>query len=138
LEKALERLTDLPKAEQSRGILLLNYLGALVYNYRSPAENEELGEKIESTKLPDALKREARAMIRTMADVHRDEGRQEGRQEGELLSKQSLLIHLLEKRFKAVPTDVVSRVRSESDTNRIDEWFDKAISADQLSDVGIV
>ena len=60
----------------------------------------------------------------------KQEGRQEGRQEGEILALQ----RLLSKRFGAIPADI-TRLISNAPVEAIELWFDRAIDAQQLSDI---
>ena len=66
------------------------------------------------------------------------EGKQQGLQEGELngLQKGEMLAlqRLLAKRFGAIPMETVALI-SQAPLEDIEKWFDRAIDAQQLSDV---
>ena len=58
------------------------------------------------------------------------EGKQEGKHEGEMLALQKLL----SKRFGAIPANI-TRLIANSPLEAIENWFDRAIDAEQLADI---
>ena len=58
------------------------------------------------------------------------EGKQEGKHEGEMLALQKLL----SKRFGAIPADI-TRLIANAPLEDIEQWFDRAIDAQQLADI---
>lgn len=100
------------------------------------------------TQLPDAVidgindLQEVRSMlaenIKSWFEEHEDKGRQEGRQEGEVLGLQKgkalALQRLLSKRFGTIPSGVIDQIAAAS-VEQIDMWFDRAIDAQQLTDM---
>jgi flagellar biosynthesis/type III secretory pathway protein FliH len=58
------------------------------------------------------------------------EGKQQGLQQGEMLALQRLLA----KRFGVIPMETVALI-SQAPLEDIEKWFDRAIDAQQLSDV---
>ena len=60
----------------------------------------------------------------------KQQGLQEGKQQGEMLALQRLLA----KRFGVIPMETVALI-SQAPLEDIEKWFDRAIDAQQLSDV---
>ena len=72
-------------------------------------------------------------------DEGRDEGREEGREEGlekgELKKARSTLVHLLCKKFGGLPEEIIERIEKTEDQDRLQEWFDLAITTAKLDDI---
>jgi len=71
----------------------------------------------------------------------REQGREEGREEGARIeavrSRQKLLFRLLMSRFREVPANIAATVDSTSDLQQLETWFDAAVAAKTLGEVGI-
>lgn len=68
--------------------------------------------------------------VEKWAHVYEARGKAEGVQEGEMLSLQKLL----SKRFGSIPPHITAQI-SKAKLEEIERWFDRAIDADQLSDI---
>ena len=68
--------------------------------------------------------------IMGLAQILRQEGKEEGRQEGEAFALQKLL----SKRFGILPAEMIVKIVTAS-IDDIERWFERAIDAQQLSDV---
>ena len=64
----------------------------------------------------------------------RYEGQQEGRNEGRKEGESTLLLRQLARRFGALSTDLIDRVRQAS-SGQLEQWADNILDARQLSDV---
>ena len=64
----------------------------------------------------------------------RYEGQQEGRNEGRKEGESTLLLRLIARRFGALSTDLIDRVRQAS-SGQLEQWADNILDARQLSDV---
>lgn len=58
-----------------------------------------------------------------------------GEARGRLLTLRAQLLRILKVRFHQEPPDVVQVVRTEEDLTRLDEWFDRALTANNLDEV---
>jgi flagellar biosynthesis/type III secretory pathway protein FliH len=56
----------------------------------------------------------------------REQGLEQGREQGELQARQRDVLHILERRFGAVPADVVTRIEQTADTARLIALLDAA------------
>jgi Domain of unknown function (DUF4351) len=65
-----------------------------------------------------------------LAQILRQEGKQEGKQEGEAFALQKLLT----KRFGVLPAEMIVKIVT-ANLEDIERWFDRAMDAQQLSDV---
>ena len=68
--------------------------------------------------------------IMGLAQILRQEGKQEGKKEGEAFALQKLLT----KRFGMLPAEIIGKIVT-AGLEDIENWFDRAIDAQQLSDV---
>jgi predicted transposase/invertase (TIGR01784 family) len=88
--------------------------------------------------LSNALKRvvpeKEQQMLSIAAQEWLAQGRAEGRAEGAVRGKADALVHVLQKRFGAVASDVREKI-SRADAVQIDEWLDRAIEAASLETV---
>jgi len=62
------------------------------------------------------------------------EGKAEGRAEGRAEAKADTLLRQLHRRFTVLPNGVEDRVRA-AVSDRLDEWLDRILDAQTLSDV---
>lgn len=124
----------MPRNQRLRWLELLSYIHALVYHERQPHEISDLQQIIESSIHSDELRQEVKTMHRTMADVLIDRGKKEGKKEG----LQESLLHILRKRFVSISPAIVAAIQANADLERLREWLDAAIAANNLDDVGIL
>ena len=80
--------------------------------------------------LADKLEEWAHGYIAEGELKGKQQGLQEGKQQGEMLALQRLLA----KRFGVIPMEIVALI-SQAPLEDIEKWFDRAIDAQQLSDV---
>jgi len=73
-------------------------------------------------------------MRQTGPELHRAEGRKQG----EMRARREYLLRLLRNRFGELPAQVEKRVSTAQDLGQLSEWFDRALNAATLDDVGIV
>jgi predicted transposase YdaD len=67
----------------------------------------------------------------------RAKGREEGQLEGQLRGKQQMLLRLLEKRFGRLPRKALRKIEALHADNQLDSLFDRALTADSLSELGL-
>jgi hypothetical protein len=58
----------------------------------------------------------------------------EGETKGKIEGKAETLLRVLRLRFGAVPGDVETTIRAETDLNKLDVWVDAAVTAAGLAD----
>ena len=80
--------------------------------------------------LADRLEEWAHGYIAEGELKGKQQGLQEGKQQGEMLALQRLLA----KRFGVIPMETVTLI-SQAPLEDIEKWFDRAIDAQQLSDI---
>ena len=69
----------------------------------------------------------------TMAGVHR----QEGVKVGELKRQRVLLIRLLRNRFGEPSKEIAKKIKTETNLDTLDQWFDLGMTALTIEQVGI-
>jgi ElaB/YqjD/DUF883 family membrane-anchored ribosome-binding protein len=137
LEHVTAGLEGMPATERARREELLSYLQALVYHEREPAEHRTLFGRIDEAARTEQFRRELSTMRQTMADVLKAEGRKEGEKRGEIRARRENLLRLLRNRFGELPAQVERRVNTARDLTQLSDWFDRALAAVTLDDVGI-
>jgi hypothetical protein len=141
LHQAVRRLEAMPSGERLRWLELLSYIHALVYHERDLAERPDLQEVIEDSVQTDEHRREVSAMRRTIADELKEEGRKEGRKEGReeagVQVRRSILLRHLRDRFGQVPAEIVARIEATDDTEQLDTWIDRSLTAKSLAKMGL-
>ena len=65
------------------------------------------------------------------------EGRTEGLAEGRTEGRQLALVRLLRRRFGDVPAEIVAAVESTTEADQLDQWLDRAVTADSLDELRI-
>jgi len=138
LVRAIHHLETMPPEERLRCRNLLSCIRALVYHSRDPSEQPDLQTLIESSIQSEDLRLEVSEMGKTMADVHMAEGLAKGRAEGHTEATRTTLLRLLRRRLVDVPREVVERVEQTDDLHQLNAWFDRAITAETLEEVGIL
>jgi hypothetical protein len=68
---------------------------------------------------------------------HREEGLKKGRQEGQLDTLQKTLLLILRERFDRLPQNVSRQVKAISSAEELNELIRKAVTAQNLSDLGL-
>ena len=63
--------------------------------------------------------------------------RREGREEGKLELRRQDIIDLMTKRFGAPSKEIVKKVKAEMDLAALDQWFEDAMTASTIQQVGI-
>jgi hypothetical protein len=129
LHEVVQRLEDMPEAEQMRWRELLSYLHALVYHERQPPERPGLNALIETSALTDAHRGEIATMRKTIAD--------ELKEEGEIRGLRRILLLQLRDRFGEVPAETQALIETTSDTERLEDWARQLLHARTLKEVGI-
>jgi predicted transposase/invertase (TIGR01784 family) len=137
VERAVQHLEAMPKAERLRLLELLSYIQALVYHVRSEMEQPSLQKTIETSVSDDTLRQEVIKMRQTGADSLREEGRKRGKREGAIQATRKNLLCLLKGRFDQVPARVQATIKKTTDLKQLAEWIDRFAKADTLDDVGI-
>jgi hypothetical protein len=81
--------------------------------------------------------REVFDVSQPIEDLIRELRRGNGLMDWERQALQDILVELLRLKFKSVPSDVVKRVNSTINPDRLESWLLAAATAEKLSDVGI-
>ena len=119
----------------------MSYLHALVYHVRSPNEHAELFARIENAVRSERRRKETVNMKQTIADMLREEGREEGRKEGakltEIRLRRDVLLQGLRARFGELPRRTVAAIENCETLERLEDWLEKAWTAQALEEVGI-
>jgi hypothetical protein len=131
LNRTVQHLESMPKAERRRWLELLSYIMALVYHVREPSEWPGLQQTIETSVQTDEHRQEVFDMRRTIAD----ELKEEGAKEGATKALQQALIRLLKGRFGDVPEELSSTIRATNDREQLDAWLDQVIKAETLEEI---
>jgi len=127
----------MPETDRLRWETFLEYIHALVYHERHPAEQSRLHREIEASVDSDTHRREVCRMGKTIAEDLMDRGRVEGHARGQLENARATLIRQLGIRFGEVPEETVAVIQATSDLERLNTWLDQVVTADSLEDVGI-
>ena len=72
---------------------------------------------------------EVRAMAMTWAEKVEEKGRQKG--------MQSILLHMLQQRFKALPPAAVARISAMTSSKELERLGDRLLSARSLEELGL-
>ena len=131
LGQVVQALEGMPDAERLRWLDLLSYIHALVYHEREDAP--AMQKVIEDSVQTDPHRLEIKKMGKSYAEVLKDEGHNEGR----LKSRRESLLRLIRLRFKEPPTNVLTAIEACADIAQLDAWFDSAVTARRLAEVGI-
>jgi hypothetical protein len=116
--------------DDARKFLLLN----LIETYFSLNRTER--KKLER-ELSQERYREVKKMQLTWAEKIEEKGRKEGKKEGLLEGKRDALLQLLTSKFGRLPEKTVFRVRALDSPKKLDRYFEKAIAASSLADMGL-
>jgi hypothetical protein len=76
-------------------------------------------------------------MKQTIADMLREEGRVEGVKLGDINRLRRVLQQTLRTRFGELPRRTAATIDNCESLARLEEWFDKALTAQALDDIGI-
>ena len=133
LVRIIQHLESLPEKDRFRWETFLEYIHALVYHERHPAEQPRLQREIEASVATDTHQREVCRMGKTIAEDLMDRGHARG----QLENARATLIRQLGVRFGDVPEGTVALIRATSDMERLNAWLDRFATADTLEDVGI-
>jgi hypothetical protein len=133
LGEALGRLEPLAKQERPRWLDLLMYFEALVYNRRTEGEREGLVELIRSSAKSNEDRLELDMAWKTMAQADRERWSKEVTLE----NKKETLLRLVRLRFGKLPAETEQVIEATKDIERLDEWFDRAVTAKTLAQVGL-
>lgn len=137
LGEAVAELEKLPQSERVRWQELMSYLHALVYHMRSPNEHEELFARIENAVRSERRRKETANMKQTIADMLREEGRKEGVKIADMHRLRRVLLTGLRVRFGELPRRTVAAVENCESLERLEEWIEKAWTAQAVDDIGI-
>ena len=136
LAQAVRHIDGLRGTARGRWQHLLWFAHALVYHARQGAERQEMAEFIRET-VRKSEQGEVQAMGKTIAEVIKEEGIQEGLERGSLRTKRELILRALQVRFNHVPAAIEAKINATEDVKKLQDWFDKALTAKDLSEVQI-
>jgi hypothetical protein len=77
----------------------------------------------------------AEELMPTWAEKYFEQGRQKGAEEGRRMGRAEYLLRMLDSRGLHVDDKARQRILSCTDTATLDQWFERALNATQLSDV---
>jgi hypothetical protein len=129
LHQVVQRLEEMPEADQVRWHEFLSYLDALVYHERELSEHAGLRQSISNALRTDEHRREVDQMRKTMADVLKEEGGVE--------TARSMLLDMLRERFGEVPPDTAAVIETATDLAQLKTWSRRFAKAKTLKEVGI-
>jgi hypothetical protein len=128
LVRAVGLIQERAPRDRHRLVELLAYLTALVYHFRN--ERASLREELERSIKQPPVRKEIRAVGRTLAEALREEGAVE--------AKQQTLILLLRRKFgRKLTTAVTGVIQGTRDLPTLDEWLGNVLDAGTLDEVGI-
>jgi hypothetical protein len=142
LTNAVGQIQERAPRAPHRLVELLAYLTALVYHFRNEQEHASLRDDLERSIDVQPIRREIRAMGRTIAEALREEGkrkgRREGKREGVVEGKQETLVFQLRRKFGRRLTPAITAViEGTREVRTLDGWLGNVLDADTLEDVGI-
>jgi flagellar biosynthesis/type III secretory pathway protein FliH len=62
-----------------------------------------------------------------------EKGIEKGKEEGIIKAKQDALVHILEVRFKKLPSDIVDKIKTMNDPKEIDKLLTKAVTVKNIN-----
>jgi len=127
LGQVVQALETMPQTERLRWLDLLSYIHALVYHEREDAP--AMQQVIEDSVQTDPHRQEIKNMRKSYAEVLKEEGA--------LNSCREMLLRAIRLRVKDPPPEVIAAVQACEDVTQLDTWFDNALKARRLADVGI-
>ena len=127
LGQVVQALEGMPDAERLRWLDLLSYIHALLYHERE--DSTAMQRVVEDSVQTDPHRQEIRKMGKTYAEVLKEEGRVKSRRE--------MLLRAIRLRLEEPPAGVVAAIEACEDIAQLDAWFDNALKARRLKDVGI-
>lgn len=130
LERVVQSLERRMADEPVRWREAMSYLHAMVYHDRDKPEHQGLQDRIAQTVHKADHQREVQGMGNKIVDMFREEGELRGRRE--------TLLRQLRLRFGDLPQAVVDTVERCTDTNELNAWIDRFVTARRLSEMGIV
>ena len=133
LVRIIRHLESMPEADRFRWETFLEYIHALVYHERHPAEQSRLHREIEASVDSDTHRREVCRMGKTIAE----DLVEKGHARGQLETARATLIRQLRVKFGEISQKSVEIIQATSDLERLNNWLDLVVTADSLEDVGI-
>ena len=101
--------------------------------YHEREDAPALQQVIEDSVQTDPHRQEVKNMKKSYAEVLKDEGRKEER----LTSRREMLLEAIRTRIGEPPAAVVAAVEASADIAQLDAWFRRALTAQNLTDLGI-
>jgi flagellar biosynthesis/type III secretory pathway protein FliH len=152
---------QMPPEDRANWEKLMWFLLTLIYNRREREERSEFVKIVENNVSDRNRKEEIKNMGKTIAqelieegkqigielgkeigkelgkEIGKELGKEIGKELGTITAKQDALIKLLKARFGIDSKALVEKIKSIKQVDQLDEFFDRAIVAVKLDDVGI-
>jgi predicted transposase YdaD len=130
LRQVVSKLDELQGRSPGRRQSLLWFMHALVYHDRKNTEHESLVELIRLT-VRKSHQLEVDSMAKTIAQALLEKGEQEG----EIKGRRRALLFLLREKFKKVPREIVAQIESTTDSQQLEDWLSRILTADTITDI---
>jgi predicted transposase YdaD len=161
LRLVANHLEQMPPEDRANWEKLMWFLLTLIYNRREREERSEFVKIVENNVSDRNRKEEIKNMGKTIAqelieegkqigielgkeigkelgkEIGKELGKEIGKELGTITAKQDALIKLLKARFGIDSKALVEKIKSIKQVDQLDEFFDRAIVAVKLDDVGI-
>jgi ElaB/YqjD/DUF883 family membrane-anchored ribosome-binding protein len=137
LRRVVRQLETMPSEERFRWLEFLSYIHALVYHHRNQGEVPVLERTIDASVQTDDHRRELDEMGKSYAEVLKEEGREKGLEQGEIRALRNTLLRQLRRRFGELPTEITQRIEETVDTETLEAWLDRFVTASALEELGI-
>ena len=138
---AIDHLRLMPPEERANWSKLIYFMMAFIYERREESEHDEFLNIIKSSIDDKSRRKEVEKMGKTMAQVLEARGEAKGEAKGIALgmisAKQNDIIKLLRLRFEYISEDIVKRIKSINQIDRLDAIFERAVTAKTINDIEI-
>lgn len=137
LRSAMDRIEQMSEEKQANWRKLIYFLLLLIYNRRERSEHNEFFNIIETRISEKTRREEVQRMSKTFAQELIEEGEAIGEKRGIVIAKQEDLTRLLRGKFGLISQGLIEKIKLIQQADKLDDLFDRAITAETINDVGI-
>jgi predicted transposase YdaD len=135
LQIAIRNLDLMSQEDRENWAKLVFFIVEFIRHRRNKEEQPQLFDIVEASFTNTLRQEEVKSMMKTGAQALLEEGREEGLELGIIRTKQQDLIRLLTIRFESIPQSLKKKIKSIKQVDRLNELFDHAIKAHELSEI---
>jgi len=140
-QTVIEHLRLMASEERANWSKLIYFMMAFIYERREKFEHDEFLSIIKSSIEDKTQREEVEKMGKTMAQVLMEEGEakgiEKGIEKGIIMTKQEVLIKLLNGKFNSISQTIVDKINSIHNIEQLDMLFDRAIFAKTIEEIKI-